>query len=182
MISNAAIAGATGPPDPRLVGDEAQQQFLAPAPAGDDADIGLDQTDIGFCMGLDCGTVKGDFAASAESHAGDGGDARMSGEFQPPERLVAPRMQKASMAAKSPRSAASSIGFRLAPAEKAGPSLPITRAWKLFAVSLDCHFDAGHQIGVEGVHLGVEFETGDAVAQIPDRGGIIAGDWLGRQT
>ena len=49
--------------------DGAQQHFLGPAAAGDEADAGFDQADVGFGVGLAARGVQAHLGAAAEGHA-----------------------------------------------------------------------------------------------------------------
>ena len=154
----------------------ANHHFLCAAAAGNQADAGFHQADIGFGCGVNFRGVQADFAAAAERHAlrrGDDGLRRvLDGKIHVLE-LLHGHVQFVPLLFLRANEHQHQIGAD----GKIGGLIGDDHGVEIRIQPLDAFVNHGDQIGADGVHFGVKFAADHAIAEIDQAGAGIALDF-----
>ena len=149
----------------------AQQHLLAAAAAGQQTDADFDQSDVEFGVRLAGGSVQRDLAVPPPRHSPKGATTTGLGE-----NLMACVMPWNWRMARSTSSHSSSwtdmsSSMRLAPTEKLSRVVGDDERVEVIAgaARLQGLRDKPDDVAADRVHLGMEFDAGDAVAQVDQR-------------
>ncbi len=155
--------------------DAATHQLFAAAPAGDQADAELDETDVGFGVGHDAVGAHADLRAAAQGHVEGGRHHGFGGLTQGKDGLLAfgdDGLQFGPHARLGAHAHLQEVG----PHAEVGPVVGDDQTGGAAVQTLHGLAHEGDDVAVQSVHLGAELQQHDAVAHVQQAGGVVLGD------